>query len=247
MTHQEMQDLYELYALGVLEKAERAEIDEHLGSGCKTCEAAVRRAAIANSAILSFAPDVIPPKSLRKRVLAGFGVQRASWGWIAGWAAVTAGLLMATLWFSTDANRVRTDLAQARQQVTRSSRELTRVRTVLDFLNAPETRQVTFGKSEQAPPRGTVLVHPSNGVLLIASNLPALAAGKTFEMWLIPKGGAPRPAGLFKSDELGAAIHVAPGPVAAGTGAVAVSVEPESGSAAPTTTPIVVAPISTAP
>ncbi len=247
MTHQEMQDLYEFYALGQLEPDEQAEIDEHLRTGCKACEDAIRRAALTNAAILSFAPDAAPPKDLRKRVLAGFGAQRPGWGWIAGWSAVTAGLLIATLWFSTDAQRTRSELALARQQATRSSAELTRVQTVLEFLNAPETRQVTFGKSEQAPPRGTVLVNPTNGVLLIAANLPALGSGKTYEMWLIPKGGAPRPAGLFQSDPQGNAVHVVRGPVDPATSAVAVSVEPETGSTAPTTTPIVVAPVTGAP
>ena len=37
---------------------------------------------------------------------------------------------------------------------------------------------MTFGKGEQQPPRGTVLVNPTSGVLLIASNLPALPAGQ---------------------------------------------------------------------
>jgi anti-sigma-K factor RskA len=64
-------------------------------------------------------------------------------------------------------------------------------------------------------------------------------------MWVIPKGQNPLPAGLFRSDETGNAIHLQPGPVDAGSiAAVAVSVEPESGSAQPTTKPIIVAAMS---
>ena len=37
MNCQELRDMYELYALGVLEGGERAEIEEHLGRGCETC------------------------------------------------------------------------------------------------------------------------------------------------------------------------------------------------------------------
>jgi len=243
MTHQEMLELYEFYALGLLEADGRAEIDEHLRQGCETCRAGVRRAVAMNSTILALAGDTEPPKRLRRRVLAGFGLQRPNWGWTAIWGVATAGLLMAALWFSTDARRNRSELALARQQVTRSAAELTRVQAVLEFLNSPDTRQVTFGKGEMEPPRGTVLVNPMSGVLLIASNLPALPAGKTYEMWLIPKGGAPKPAGLFRSDASGSAVHLARGPVDRWTSAVAVSVEPEAGSAAPTTTPIVVAPV----
>jgi anti-sigma-K factor RskA len=88
-----------------------------------------------------------------------------------------------------------------------------------------------------------VLLNPAKGVMFIATNLPALPRGRTYEMWVIPKGGAPKPAGLFQSDERGNAVHVQPGPVdLATTSAVAVSVEPESGSAAPTSQPIIIAP-----
>lgn len=243
MTHAEMRDLYELYALGVLEPEERVEIDEHLGTGCETCRAGVRAARATNTAIFLIPDEVDPPKRLRRRVLAGFGVQRNNWAWMAGWATVAAGLLIATLWYSTQAQRVQSELTVARRELGRSAGELTRLETVMQFLNSPETRQVTFGKGTVQPPRGTVLLNPANGVLLIASNLPALPSGKTYEMWVIPKGGAPRPAGLFHSDQQGNAIHLERGPVDPNTGAVAVTVEPESGSAAPTSTPIVVAPV----
>jgi anti-sigma-K factor RskA len=84
-------------------------------------------------------------------------------------------------------------------------------------------------------------------VLLIASNLPAAGPGKIYEMWVIPKGGAPRPAGLFQSDGM-TGIHILRGPTdrALASGAqsiIAVTVEPEAGSAAPTTTPIIAAQI----
>lgn len=243
MTHEELRDMYELYALGLLEAEERAEIDTHLRQDCPTCKAGVRRAVATNAAILSFAPDAVPPKRLRRRILASFGAERHRWGWVAAWAAATAGLLIATLWFSTDAQRTRSELARARQEITRSSTELTRVQGVLDIINSPDTRQVSFG-NQPRPPRGTVLVNPRNGVMLIASNLPALPAGRTYEMWLVPKQGGPKPAGLFQSDARGSAIHIAPGPVDPETAAVAISVEPSSGSPAPTTTPIVVAPVT---
>jgi anti-sigma-K factor RskA len=70
---------------------------------------------------------------------------------------------------------------------------------------------------------------------LIASNLPPLAPGKAYEMWTIPKGGSPRPAGVFQSDPQGSALHIFSGPVDTSTlETVAVTVEPESGSATPT-------------
>ncbi len=244
MTHEELRELYEFYALGVLEPEERGEIEAHLRDGCETCREGIRRAQTTNALVLALPPESTPSRKLRKRVLASVGADRPSWGWMTGWGVATAGLLVGMLWFSADARRTESELALARQQLTRSASELTRVQAVLNFLNSPETRQVTFGKGAPQPPRGTVLVNPSSGVLIVASNLPVLPAGKTYEMWVIPKGGAPRPAGLFQADTQGNAIHVLAGPVdVATTGAVAVSVEPEAGSTAPTTTPIIVAPV----
>jgi anti-sigma-K factor RskA len=101
---------------------------------------------------------------------------------------------------------------------------------------------VSFGKGQPAPPHGNVLLNPKLGVMLIASNLPPAPSGKIYEMWVIPKGGAPRPAGLFQSTSGGTAMHVLSGPVDASTvAAIAVTLEPEAGSAGPTTTPIIAA------
>jgi len=221
MTHEEMKDMYELYALGVLEPEERTEIDQHLSTGCGVCSKAMKHASLTNAVIMSFAPEVDPPKRLRRRLLASVGVEPQGWGWLA-WAAASACLLVGFLWFSI----------QSRRQ----SQELVEARRVLDIVNSPETRAVSFG----AGPRGNVLINAQSGVMLIAANLPQLPPGKIFEMWVIPKGGAPKPAGLFRTSP-----HILPGPVdVKNTGAVAVTVEPESGSDAPTTQPIIVAPVT---
>jgi hypothetical protein len=80
-----------------------------------------------------------------------------------------------------------------------------------------------------------VFLDPARGVLLLASNLPPAPAGKTYEMWVIPKAtGKPVPAGLFQSAADGTAIHVLPGPVdVAGTAAVAVTMNVAAGATVP--------------
>ncbi len=63
----------------------------------------------------------------------------------------------------------------------------------------------------------------------------------TYVMWVIPKGGVPRPAGLFQSEGT-RAMHILNGPLDTSTlSAIAVTLEPAAGSPAPTTTPIIVA------
>ena len=244
MTHEEMSELYELYALGVLEGEERAEIRQHLADGCEVCREGVERAAVQNVAVLAaMTTEAVPSLRLRRRLVAGIGAATGARIWWA-WAA-TAACAVAVTWSGIVAWRTSRELETARQQLLNTDRELARARIVLDVLNAPDTRTVFFGQEKQQPPRGSVFVNPRRGVLLIASRLPQLPAGRIYEMWVIPKGGAPQPAGLFQASAAGTAMHTREGAVdLATTGAVAVTVEPEAGSNAPTSTPIIVAPVA---
>jgi hypothetical protein len=116
------------------------------------------------------------------------------------------------------------------------------MRQAFELIQAPETREVSFGQGQPAPPRGRVFFHPS-GVLLIASRLPAPPPGKTYEMWII-RGGKPAPAGLFSSNPHGDAIHLyRPAAPPAERDVVAVTLEAAGGVEAPTSTPVIVAPL----
>ena len=244
MTHEEMSELYELYALGVLDGEERDEIGQHLSTGCEVCQTGLRRAAMQNVAILAaLTPEAVPSGRVRVRLLAGMGIAGRTWTWL-GWAAAAA-CLVAAAWLGVRGSQMSDELTAARQQAALTDHELARVRVVLDVLNAPDTRAVVFGQEKHEPPKGSVFVNPHSGVVLIASRLPQLAATQIYEMWVIPKGGAPKPAGLFRATAAGTAIHSLEGPVdLETTGAVAVTVEPEAGSSAPTSTPIIVAPVA---
>src|SRR4029077_5001691 len=123
----------------------------------------------------------------------------------------------------------------------KKSAQLPRLNEAFALMNDPAAKQVVFG--ENAPkPRGRVFVNPQQGVLLLATNLTPAPSGKIYEMWIIPKGGAPAPAGLFQSQGDGTAMYLRKGALdMASTGAIAVTLEPEAGSQAPTTTPLIVA------
>jgi len=239
---QDFHDDFELYALGLLDPAEKEGMDAHLRTGCATCEAALKNALATNAIVMSMAPDVVPPARLKRRVLASVGVHPMSWSWLAAVAA--ACMLMVALWFSVQERSRSAELAQARHTLIEISSQRDRLMQALSFLDDPSTVPVSFGKGQPIPPHGNVFVHSKLGVLLIAANLPAAQAGKIYEMWVIPKGGAPRPAGLFQSQG-GTAMHILSGPLDVGTiGAIAVTLEPEAGSSAPTSTPIIVAPVA---
>ncbi len=245
MTHEELSEMYELYALGVLDSDEKIEIEEHLERGCKECSDGVKRALELNAMLLTLPEQVKPPKRLRRRVLASIGAESAPRGWTLGWAIAAGCLAVALavvgLRLSGDLRSSKAQLEEARRDLRASNSQLSKMQEILQFLNEPSTVQATFGGGQPQPPRGRVFVNANRGVLLIASNLPPVPAGKTYEMWVVPKGGAPIPAGLFQSDAQGNAVHLLPGPVdKAHTAAIGVSVEPAAGSAAPTTTPIIV-------
>ena len=86
--------------------------------------------------------------------------------------------------------------------------------------------------------RGRVFV-TAQGVALIAELLPVIASNRVFELWIIPAGGTPIPAGMFNSKADSTAVHVFHGSTA-NAAAMAVTVEPAGGSTQPTTTPFII-------
>jgi anti-sigma-K factor RskA len=247
MNCDELRDHYELFALGIAEDPELDEIRSHLARACPTCVPGVRGARQLITLIGATAPEVEPPARLRNRVLAAVGGRPSGrLNWSPVWAAVAAGAVIAAVVFNVREQRTSGELAQAAAELQRvqaesvaQTRELARLNEAFAILNQPDVKQVIFGSGAPQPPRGRVFLEPTRGVLLLASNLPPAPAGKTYEMWVIPKGGKPVPAGLFQSAADGTAIHVLPGPVdVAGTAAVAVTVEIAAGAQVPNLPPV---------
>jgi anti-sigma-K factor RskA len=80
--------------------------------------------------------------------------------------------------------------------------------------------------------RGEVVEVGDGRAVLVAENLPAVPEGEVYEAWLL-RGGVPEPAGLFEPREEGIAAAPIEGSIE-GADAVAVTVEPSSGSTMPT-------------
>jgi anti-sigma-K factor RskA len=230
MNCDQLREHYELYALGIAEEPERGEIREHLQRGCEVCGAGVKRALETMALVGASASPARPSAQLRRRILASVGVEQRRAGWFLVWAMVAAlaGMFLLLIFVARDRGRY--------------ADEAVRARAAFAILYGPNTVEASFGGSQPLPPRGTVFVNASQGVLLIASNLLPTPADKIYEMWLIPKGAKPIAAGLFQSKPDGQGMHVRPGALdLAATAAVAVTIEDRAGADQPTTTPLIVA------
>jgi anti-sigma-K factor RskA len=242
MNCSELRGHFELYSLSLAEEPERSEIRAHLDRGCEVCMREVKRTRELAATSDSTAAPLAPSPKLRRRIPAAGGVQSYGFGWALALAAVAALSLCAAVYFSGRerefSQEARSLLGQNRSQ----NIELTRLNEAFAILYGADTTVASFG--EKLPkPRGRVFVNPSQGVLLIASNLPVAPEGKAYEMWVIPKGGkAPVAAGMFQARSDGTAMHVRPGALDVGdTIAVAVTLEEAAGVNAPTSTPVIVA------
>lgn len=230
MNCEELQGQYELYAMGVAEDPERAEIREHLNRGCEVCMKEMKRARQIASMIGATAPLAAPPAKLRRRILASVGVEQRSFG-LAPWLGLLAALsLVGAFYFEARESTSLHELANVRNQMRQQAVDLTRLNEAMTIMNGSDTKQVNFG----AGAKGKIFVNPTSGVLLIATNLPPAPAGKAYEMWIIPKGAKPVPAGMFQSQADGTAMHVQRGPVDVNGVTIAVTLEDEAGAAQPT-------------
>ena len=225
MTCDELRDEYEAFALGAAEDPERTEIIQHLSDQCPTCTQGIREAASVVASMSTLGHQTKPPKALRRRVLAMVNAPggRSRFAvWVPWGLALALALVLASV------------IVPAHRQ----SMSASRFEEALTILNDPSAKEVSFGEAAH-PARGRFFISPRRGIVLIAASLPPLEPNKTFEMWVLPQSGKPIPAGTFKGEREGTAIHVRPGPVQSAS-AVAVTIEPSGGSPQPTTTPFIV-------
>jgi anti-sigma factor RsiW len=239
MTHAEMNELYELYALGLLEPELAAEIERHLDEQCGYCRENLGEAAQLTAALAEITEPISPPARLRERVLASVRPSKPARRWTFAVIALTAACI-ALIAFSIAS---RLAMRSMQERLVTLGEERDQLRSAVEILSRPETRTVEFGKAENLP-HGRVLISRNGALVFVGSELPQLASNQTFELWLIPATGAPKPAGLFRPNEAGDSVNVSPVLVdTSTTKAVAVSVEARQGSNAPTTKPILVVPL----
>lgn len=238
MTHEEMKELYELYLLGVLEPEAAEEIDRHYREGCPDCRTGLRRAMFVNAALSGLAEPAEPSPQLRSRIAAmvsARGRSRRSWLEYAAIAASIALLCWSLFMLS--------QLRHERSRLATLAFERDRLQSVIQFLTEQRTL-VTRSSAPQAGPNVRVFVAPAQGFVFVGSGLPSIERDRTFQLWVVPSSGAPRPAGLFRAQDSNAVYVSHTNIDLTRAAAIAVSVEPQGGSPAPTTKPFVLVPLS---
>jgi len=242
--NQNIHDLADAYAVGALTDDEYAEYTTHL-EHCDSCRQEVSDLLDVTSALsASVAAD--PPPGLRASVLAAIAETpqqpaeaqpelvaagdvvplRRSWSTtvssLVAAAAVLAAVAFGGLWWQS---RQESDdaVAQANQLTT--------------LLSAEDVRTVP-GDSQQQGHTGTIVMSRSEGeAVFVASDLPDLPGDQVYEAWTIQGSDAPEPAGTFTPDDSDSLVTLPASSFDADT--MAITVEPEGGSDAPTSDPVV--------
>lgn len=240
--HEQFAEDLSLYALGTLEGEERSTLEKHLET-CPACRLELDQLRGDMALMATSVAGPKPPQRSRERLLTaiakeprgGTGTvpQKASRGWwgAVGWLAAAALLLM-VLRIRSENSALRESVGTLRGLVGQQVLELANAQRVVDTITAPETQKWVLVAAKTLPqPQGKAFyLRDKTGLVFVANNLPPLAPEKIYELWLIPKAGAPVAAGLFKPDVHGSATVVNP-PLPPGVEAktFVVTLESESG------------------
>ena len=240
MSHTDYQELLPGYAIDALDPTDVQVLEAHLAT-CGECSVELNDLRDATSLLAHGATAAAPGDHVRAQVLAKVRAegapshpaqvvqmsQRAKTGWpnllrlaaAIAFVALLAGVIV--LWRERQRDR---DL-MARQQ------------EALALLNSSAATMIQLTGTQTAPgARATLVFDKQSGrAVLMTEGLPTPSADKAYEVWFIPKGRSPMPGKVFSVDSSGHAMISDYMPPEALQGAViAITVEPKSGSAAPT-------------
>jgi anti-sigma-K factor RskA len=245
MTHDDVRGLFAEYLFGTLESGPRADVDGHLAT-CPQCRTELAEEARVVDAIGRSVAPVAPPPDLRARILRAAGEEAGASVHPFGPAAQPASVRRPALpWLFAAAAALLALVAGWQLLALQDARERVRVESAdqeraLAVLAAADLIRYDLKSSEAAPPdaRARAFWSPRHGMVFAAEGLATPPAGRTYQLWVI-SGGRPISAGVFTTGSTGQArVVIATPPGLTGVEAVAVTVEPEGGVAAPSSAPI---------
>jgi anti-sigma-K factor RskA len=263
MEHQEYKELLAISALDALDGTDALHLEAHLKT-CVECRREFAEFRDAAGLLAHADPIQAPGEDLRARILAdaraeghpakaiekpsnvtpssrtgksGFANQ---WFRIAAILLLVAGAFVLIGMFLV----ARREMASLQAELEVQKLELNREREArlqdqkaLALLMSRDARTIQLAGTQTAQSARAMFVfdQKSGRAVLMTDGLPMTSADKAYEVWFIPKGRAPMPGKVFTVDPSGRAMLTDQMPSEAMKDAViAITVEPKSGSAAPT-------------
>ena len=262
MDCEQLAQLYEEYALGVLEGEERAELEAHLARACAQCTPGVEKARWIVAQLAQMAPDAQPPESLKKKILdaakssgsvAEIAKPKPSRVTFPAWAwAAAAALALITGYSIRQMGNQNAQLADLRRQMkiaTMQSKalqdQLTLGHMITSVMMSPETKPLKLMPVDKNMPMVHAYLHQHMGVAITADQMPSMPSARTLQLWFVPKTGKPMSVAIFRPGADGQVAIIAPVNMPVGEiAALAVTEEPAGGSPQPTTNPAWVAQVN---
>lgn len=243
----EINDLLVAYALDALEPAEHERVRRLLNDRPELQATLEELRATVGTLPYGLTPTA-PPAELRSRVLdhavgrtvrpapveARAGRSAANIRtWLFGLGGLAAALLVALITTLGQISGLQNELAVARQQRDQAQLIAATAQAVTQQFAAVVAQPVALAELSGAGGRGTVL-QSADGNLILAADLPPLAAGRVYQLWLIEGENAPVSGGVFTvgDDGYGLLTLAAGNSIAGAT--LAVTDEPAPGSPGPT-------------
>jgi anti-sigma-K factor RskA len=263
--HDQFREMIEGRALGSLDAPECAKLDEHLASGCQECANALEEARWLVTQLVYLAPPAEPSDMLRARLLQKVRADASAagpasvhqptpavpvWMWI-GVAALVVFSAFST-WKAHQLDRsVQLLTATLNNQLAENkkmSESLLAAKHEAHILTDPSSKKFIIWPNDKQMPKLEAAWHPEMGIYVTGWQVPMPAKHHVLQLWLIPKepGGKPMPSRTFWPDAKGKVDLMVSDPPQemAQTKALAITEEPEGGSAQPTSTPMWVGGVS---
>jgi anti-sigma-K factor RskA len=258
--HEEIREQAALFVLGALTPEERTAFEAHVAE-CVECAAEVRSLTAVPGTLAQAVPQVDPSPALRERVLqvaatSNLGLAPATphaggrAARVAPWLAAAASFALAAALggYALELRgrvgdleaRLRDALARAdagERQVADARRVTAAAESRVAILAAPDLARVDLAGQPVAPlASGRGYWSRSRGLMFTATSLPALPAGRTYQLWVLTAQTPPISNGwLLRPDASGRVAIVFDTPVdLPRPTAMAVTIEPDGGVPAPT-------------
>lgn len=260
--HIRLEDL-ELLALGALPEEEEATLQQHL-SECDECPERLAEARGHVSLLAFTAKQERPAGTVKAELMARVRVsweaeQHYAWPmpreaqqdpssairrqpevrrrwWT--WALVSAAVVLALISYglSRENRRIAAELKQQRNAADRLIRDQKQIEGLVRVLAAPDTQTVRLVATQKGlNASGVVKFNSKAGVVLYTADLAPLAAGQSYQIWLVPVSGAPISAGVLgPGGHAWGNLWIGEVPANTQAEAFAVTIEPVGGASQPT-------------